>query len=124
MIKIPVSADFDSTQAEAQIRQFAQKLNAMGQQVAQQNKMQYTPINPKSIEDLKKLNAQFVALQKVSGDLRKRITATGQGGASFVDLDWSKLYPDAASRSRQMQKAFQYVTGASFLPMGGGGGGG
>lgn len=49
----------------------------MGQQVAQANKLQYTPVNPKSIEDIKRLNAQFVALQKVSADLRKRITATG-----------------------------------------------
>lgn len=96
----------------------------MGHQVAQANKLQYTPVNPKSIEDIKRLNAQFVALQKVSADLRKRITATGQGGASFVDVDWSKLYPDAASRSRQMQKALQYVAGFNFTPVSGGGAGG
>lgn len=123
-IKIPVQADFDTSQAEQQIQQFQQKLNAMGRQIAQANKAQYTPVSAKTIEDMKKLNAQFTALQKVHGDLRKRINATGQGGASFVDLDWSKLYPDTASRNRQMQKAFTYVTGFGFAPQPGGGGGG
>lgn len=123
-IKIPVSADFDTSAAEQQIQQFQQKLNAMGRQIAQANKAQYTPVSAKTIEDMKKLNAQFVALQRVSSDLRKRINATGQGGASFVDLDWSKLYPDANSRNRQMQKAFTYVTGYGFNPAPGGGGGG
>lgn len=127
-IKIPVSAEFDSGQAEQQIQQFQQKLNALGQQIANTNKVQFSPVSKTTVSDLKKVHDQFVALQKISGDLRKRMTATGQSGASFVDVDWSKLYPDAGSRSRQMAKAFTYVTGSQFgpgnVPGAGGPGGG
>ena len=121
-IKIPVQADFDSASVEQQLQQFQSKLNALGQQIAQANKTKFEPIGKTTLSDLQKVTQQFEALRRVSNDLNKRINATGQKGASFVDLDWSKLYPDQSSRSRQMAKAFQYVTGANFAPGPGGGG--
>lgn len=113
-IKIPVSADFDGSQVEAQLQAFRQQLNALGAQIAQANKVQFNPVGKASLDDMRKMIGQFEALKRVSGDLNKRVNATGQKGAGFFDLDWSKMYPDQASRARQMAKAFQYVTGSQF----------
>lgn len=113
-IKIPVSADFDQGKLEAQLQQMAQKINALGRQIAQANKVQFNPISKTSLDDLRKVTQQFEALKRVSGDFNRRINATGQKGAGFLDLDWSRMYPDAGSRHRQMARAFQYVTGHSF----------
>lgn len=123
-IKIPVQADFDSASVEQQLQQFQQKLNALGQQIAQANKTQFNPISSTTLQDLQRITKQFEALRRVSGDLNKRINATGQKGRGFLDLDWNQLYPDASSRARQMAKAFQYVTGQAFLPGSGPGGAG
>lgn len=130
-IKIPVQADFDPSKIEQQLAQFQQRLNALGQQIAQANKVKFNPVGKTTLQDLQKVTQQFNALLRVSGDLSKRVNATGQKGAGFFDLDWSKLYPDQGSRARQMSKAFQYVTGLGFqAPPGaapgspGGGGGG
>ena len=98
-IKITVSADLDLSGVQ-------QKLNTLGQQIAQANKTQFAPVSKTSLQDLQRMVQQFEALKRVSGDLRKRINATGQGGAGFFDLDWNALYPDSHSRSRQMAKAF------------------
>lgn len=110
-IRIPISADFDPSQVEQQLQQFRQQLNALGQQIAQANKVQFNPIGKTTVEDMRRVIQQFEALKRVSGDLNKRINATGQGGSGFFDLDWSRMYPDQRSRSRQMAKAFEYVTG-------------
>jgi len=120
-IKIPVSADFDASQVQQQLNQFQKQINDLGKQIAQTNKVKFNPVTKASIDDMQKFVAQFEALKKVSGDLNKRINATGQQGKGFFDLDWSKMYPDQASMRRQQAKAFQYVTGSSFdQPAGGG----
>lgn len=113
-IKIPIEAEFDPSQAEARLKQFQQQLNAMGQQIAQANKTQFNPIGSHTLEDLKKIQAQFEALRRVSGGLNARINATNQKGKDFFDLDWAKLYPDQNRRHREMAKAFGYVTGHGF----------
>ena len=88
-IKIPIEAEFDPSQAEARLKQFQQQLNAMGQQIAQANKTQFNPIGSHTLEDLKKIQAQFEALRRVSGGLNARINATNQKGKDFFDLDWA-----------------------------------
>lgn len=113
-IKIPIEAEFDPSQAEARLKQFQQQLNAMGQQIAQANKTQFNPIGSHTLEDLKKIQAQFEALRRVSGGLNARINATNQKGKDFFELDWAKLYPDQNRRHREMAKAFGYVTGHGF----------
>lgn len=113
-IKIPVSADFDPGQIEAQLAQFSQKINDLGQKIAQANKVQFKPVSDTGLDDLKKMTAQFEALKRVSGDLNRRVNATGQKGKQFFDLDWEQMYPDKHSRARQMAKSYQYVTGNKF----------
>lgn len=113
-IKIPVSADFDPSQIDAQLQQFSQKMNALGQQIANANKVQFDPINSASLDDLKKMTAQFESLKRVSGDFNRRLKATGQEKTGFADLNWEQMFPDKHSRARQMAKSYQYVTGKNF----------
>ena len=77
-IKIPVSADFDPSAIEAQLQQFREKLNALGQQISAANKVQFEPVSKTSLDDLRKMTAQFEALKRVSGDLNRRVNATGR----------------------------------------------
>lgn len=113
-IKIPVNAELDAGDVNQQLVQFQQRINALGQQIAQANKIQFNPVSKVAVEDLKRVTQQFEALKRVSGDLNKRLKATGQKDAGFTDVDWSKLYPDQNVQSRQMRKAFEYVTGMAF----------
>lgn len=115
-IKIPVQAAFDPSSVEQQLQAFQQKLNALGQQIAKANKTQFNPISKASLQDMQQMVRQFEALRRVSGDLNKRINATGQKGKGFLDLDWGAMYPDQGSRARQMAKAWSYVTGQQMLP--------
>jgi soluble lytic murein transglycosylase-like protein len=110
-IKIPVQADLNTASVEQQLAAFQQKLNALGQQIAQANKAQFNPIGPTTLQDLRRVTQQFEALRRVSSDLNRRINSTGQRGRGFVDLDWGAMYPDAHSRARQQARAFRYVTG-------------
>lgn len=132
-LKIPISAELDPNGTRAAVQKATEMINSIGQAVARANKLQYNPVQKGAIEDLKKLQAQFEALQKVSAPLRQKLAATGQKGAAFFDIDWSKLYPDGASRGRAMLNAFNYSSsgtafggrfGAMQPPGGGGGGGG
>ena len=109
-------------EAQLDTNSVSQKINELGQKIAQANKVQYNPVSLKTAEELAKIVKQFETLRRVQGDLNKRMKSTGQGGASLLDADWDKLYPDPHSRSRQMRKAFEYSVGPQFS--GGGGGGG
>jgi hypothetical protein len=113
-IKIPVSAQLNTADAQKAADQLAQQINAMGQRIAQANKVQFNPVGPKTIEDLKKVAAQYASLLKVHNDLAKRMKNTGQSGAGFFDADWSKMYSDPGIAARKQRQAFEYVTGGTF----------
>lgn len=135
-LKIPVTAEFDNRGTQQAVQQVTNTLNTIGQTIAKANKLQYEPVKKGALEDLKKIQQQFEALQKVSGGLRQRLTATGQNGKAFSDIDWEKVYPDPSRRARAILNAFNYsAQGTSFgdrfqalpgvpAPGGGGGGGG
>ncbi|MGY4478644.1 hypothetical protein [Bradyrhizobium sp. USDA 3364] len=121
-IKIPVEAQFDKGDVTQALQQFTQEFNRLGATIAQANRVKFTPISKSTLEDMKKLEATYRSLLKVSGDLRSRVNATGQQGAGFFQLDWSKLYPGELQRGYRMQQAFEHVGGARFgaMPSGGG----
>lgn len=120
-IQIPVQANVDTSQVE-------QRLNALGQKIAQANRMQFTPVSAKSVEDVNRVVTKFEQLLKINTELRKRMKDTGQEGAGFLNVDYGKIYSDANVRARQMRQHFEYVVGQHFVPMpqppGGGGPGG
>jgi hypothetical protein len=113
-IKIPVEASFNTGNVDQQVQQLEQKLNAIGRQVAQANKTKFEPVSKSTIQDLQQVTTKFEQLLRVSGELNKRIKATGQNGRGFADLDWNVMYPDAGVRARRQANAFQYVTGQTF----------
>jgi hypothetical protein len=119
-IGIGVEAQFDPGAVE-------QKINALGQKIAQANKVQFKPVSGTTVQDLDKVVKRFEQLLKINGDLRKRVKDTNQGGNGLLGMDWDSLYPDQNSRARQMRKVFEYSVGSHFsgqgAPSPGGGGG-
>lgn len=115
-ITIPVSANFDGANAEKEIAKLNAQLNALGQAVANANKVKFNPVGTASLAELKAIEAKFQELTRISGAMRDRIKATGQNGSTFGGLDWNALYgPDPALRDRKMQQAYQHVTaGTSY----------
>lgn len=103
-VGITVSATADTSQVE-------QAVNALGQKIAQANRVQYSPVSPKSIDDIKKLNAALTEVVKTQAGLRQRLKATGQENTAFTDWDWSRMYPHSASRGVAMQNTFERVVG-------------
>ena len=113
-IKIPVEAKFDTGDVSQATAKLVQQINAVGKAVAEANKVKYSPISKASIDDLKKMQAQYENLQKISGAFNSKLKATGQKGQDFFSLDWSKMYADPAVRARAMRQHFEYVTGRTF----------
>lgn len=104
-VGITVSASADTSQVEKAI-------NALGQRIAQANRVQYSPVSPKSIDDVKRLNGALAEVLKTQAGLRQRLKATGQESTPFTDWDWSRMYPHSASRGVAMQGTFERVVGA------------
>lgn len=115
-IGIGIDAKLDTSSVEQQI-------NALGQKIAAQNRVQYSPVSVKSIEDVRKLNAALQEVYKTQAGLRQRLKATGQENTSFADWDWKRMYPHAASRAIAQQSVFTRVVGAQPFSGGGGAGG-
>jgi hypothetical protein len=114
-IKIPVSADFDGADIEKTIAKLNEQMNRLAQTVATANKMKFTPVTQGSVNELKQVEDRFKELLKISGALRDRVKATGQGGLGFGAVDWNRLYDDPTIRQRKLLQAFQHVTaGTSY----------
>ncbi|WP_454764436.1 hypothetical protein [Cupriavidus campinensis] len=126
-VEIQIGAKLDQGDIDKALAVLTRQLNNLGQAIAQQNRVKFNPIDKSTLTDLQKVTAQFESLKKISGGLSQRLKATGQGGAGFFDIDWTKMYDDAGVRARQMRKAFEYVsagTGAGFYSPAAPGGGG
>lgn len=114
-IKIPVSAEFDKGDVDKSIADFTQRVNRLGAAIAQANKMKFRPVDRAAIDDMRKMEQQFSSLLKINSGLRQRISSSGQSGASFTSLDWSRVYADSSQRGRVMRSAFDYVTAGTGL---------
>lgn len=116
-IKIPVSAELDSSGTDKAIDQLNQRMNRLAQTIASANKIKFNPVSQASHEELKKIEDRFKELTKVSSALRERLKATGQSGSSFGSVDWDRLYEDPGMRMKRMQQAFQHVTAGTKYGM-------
>ncbi|SEI80482.1 transglycosylase SLT domain-containing protein [Paraburkholderia diazotrophica] len=119
-VKIPVEATLDSTQTERALQQLTDQINKMGESIARANRVQFNPISKTSLEDLKRVNAQFEELKRGVPSLAKEIQASGQAGAGFFDLDWSRMFSSAIVRHASRYGAYERVTrgtGAGFQPI-------
>ena len=112
-IKIPVSAEFNTGDTDSAIARLDAQMKKIAETIAQANKTKFTPLDRNTVSDLKQVEDRFKELLKVSSSLRERVKATGQGGASFGDIDWNRMYEDPAIRAKRMQQAYQHVTGGT-----------
>lgn len=130
-IQIPVEAKLKSGDIDAELNQLKQKINSLGQAIAQANKIKFNPVSKVTLDDLKRITAQFEALKRASPNFANDIRSTGQGKKSFFDLDWDLMVSSRVAREARRFGTFNKVmagTGASFIvppqPAGGGGGSG
>lgn len=113
-VKIPIGAQLDTGDVQAQLEKFKQQINVMGKTIAAANKVQFNPVDKAAVEDMRRVATQMEQLRRVSAEMRRRLKATGQTGAGFFDVNWGALYPNENVRARQMRRAFEYVTGFGF----------
>lgn len=131
-VQIPIDAKFDDGDLNAELAKLTQKINAVGQSIAQANKVKFNPISKATLDDLNRINAQFDKLKRASPQFVQDIKRSGQTGKSFLDLDWNTLATNAVAREARRYAAFNRVvggTGAGFTsltpsPQGSGGSGG
>lgn len=106
-IGIGISADLDTSAVE-------QKVNALGQKIAQANQSDFKPVSVKTLQDLDQAIKRFEQLLRVNGELRRRMKDTGQSGKGPWELDYQSMYPDPNSMNRQMRRVFEYTFGQAF----------
>lgn len=115
-VEIPVEAKLNAADLDAELKQLTQKINTLGQSIAQANKVKFNPIGKATLDDLKRVQAEFEKMKRTS-QLGADINRTGQGGKSFFDLDWASLSSNPIAREARRYGAFSKVmagTGASF----------
>ncbi len=114
-VGIGIEAKFDTASVDAGVQKIAQKIN-------QANRAQYNPVSDKTVKALDAVNQRFQQLLRVDGELRRRMKATDQIGASYESMDLSSMYPDAAARKRKQAAINRYMGGMdpSAPPSGGG----
>lgn len=131
-VEIPVEAKLNAGDIDAELKQLTQKINALGQSIAKANQVKFNPITKASLDDIKRMNAEFERL-KITSKLGQDLSRTGQGSKSFLDLDWNSIASNSITREARRYGAFNKVlsgSGASFTqnspaptPAPGGGGG-
>lgn len=97
-IKIPVSAELNQQQITGQIEQVRDALNNLGRDAQGAGKIKFEPINSVSLENVKKMRAEFEAIVKMSPGLKKALDSSGQGGKSFDEVRWGKVWTDDKQR--------------------------
>jgi flagellum-specific peptidoglycan hydrolase FlgJ len=116
-IKIPVSAQLNAADIDKQLDDLTARINRAGQAIAAANRMQFNPISKSTAADLDKITKNFEALKRGAPSLAQKINSSGQGGKSFLDVDWGMVIGNSLTRELQRMGAFSKVvgfTGASF----------
>ena len=97
-IKIPVTAELNQQQLTGQIDQVRDALNNLGRDAQGAGKIKFNPINNVTLENVKKMRAEFEAIVRMSPGLKKALDAGGQGGKSFDEVRWGKVWTDDKQR--------------------------
>lgn len=115
-IDVPISAEIDTQDTDREIRRLTDQLNKIGQAVAGINKVKFNPVDKGAVDDMRRVQAQFETIMRISPALRSQIKATGQAGAKFADVDWGKIYsPSFSGRGVALRGIYDRVTeGTAF----------
>ena len=63
-VEIPVEAKLSAADLDAELKQLTQKINALGQSIAQANKVKFNPIGKATLDDLKRVQAEFEKMKR------------------------------------------------------------
>jgi hypothetical protein len=102
-IKINVGAQLDTSAVKQKVTELATSLGVL-------DKAKFNPIDKATIADLTAVEKKFQELLKLQKELARRVKETGQQGIGFSGMDWAKIYPNPATRARQMRMGLNYVT--------------
>lgn len=116
-VSIKVGAELDAAQINQQLADLTRRINGVGTAIAQAGRVRFEPIPRATLEIAQRIEQTMRNMQRISPDLHKRLTAAGQGGAAFDQIDWSRLYGDAAQRHRAQRRMFEMATGLGFGAM-------
>ncbi len=97
-IKIGVEADLNSDAMQAELQSVRRAFNALAADAAKLGKQRIEPISKASVEDARRMNAQFAEMLRLSAGLRRNLESAGQGGKPWHGVDWSKVFPDPGQR--------------------------
>lgn len=114
-VKIPIKADFNPQDVEREVERLTRQINKMGQAIAGLNKQKFNPVDKAAVDDMRRVQAQFESLLKINPAVRSRLKATGQEGARFGDIDWTRAYADSTQRGKVLRGVYDYTTeGTAF----------
>jgi len=113
-IKIPVSAELNADDMKRQIEGIRAALNSLGASAAKASGAKFNPVTDLDIERVRKLRREFESLMRVSPGLRRRVAASGQQGVPFEALDWERMIPDQAQRTKYARQVVGYMVPGSF----------
>lgn len=110
-VGIGIEAQLDAGSIQQSLNEIEQKLNAFGKNVAQANKVQFTPVSIRSVDDLKKMTKAAEEYLKVSDTIRRRAKDTDQSNRKVYEMDFDAMFPSRTARSAQLMRAGRRLFG-------------
>ncbi|MDN3365887.1 hypothetical protein QQO24_01710 [Ralstonia pseudosolanacearum] len=86
-VKINIGAQLDTGDVDAQVAKLADRLNRLGQSVATANRVKFHPVDRATLDDLRKVQAAFESIKRLSPNLAADLRRMGQGSAHLADVD-------------------------------------
>lgn len=108
-IKIPVSADLNQQDIGQQINQVKAALNDLGRVAEDAGRAKFSPISKLSLDDVKKMRAEFEAMVRIAPGLKKALSDGGQGGRSFDKVEWGSVWKDPEQRGSHAATMLRYL---------------
>lgn len=101
-VNIEVGASFDDAGLKQQLSAISEAFNRLGSDAAKVSGVKFQPITRASVDEARRMRAEFEAMLRISPALRRTLEGAGQGGRSWDAVDWSRAFPDQNQRQRYM----------------------
>lgn len=99
-IRIPVSAEFNNDELKQQLSQITAAFNQLGAEARKVSGVKFTPISKASVDDARRMNAEFERMLRISGGLRRNLQDSGQAGKPWHEIQWSQVFPEDNQRQK------------------------
>ncbi|MDO3527537.1 hypothetical protein ACNRBH_09200 [Ralstonia pseudosolanacearum] len=108
-LKIHVGAQLDAADIDKQIDRLTERLNKLGAAVASSNRVKFRPVDRATLDDLRKVQAAFDSIKRLSPNLAADLKRMGQGSAHFADVDLLSLSQNKVVASARAYGLFNKV---------------